>query len=72
VQIINWLRQSWWVLLAAGFFLYEIINGLKTGNAALIYGHVKRSDDPMLYWFAMFLIGSAFVTAVLLLVFWSK
>jgi hypothetical protein len=69
VQIINWLRQSWWILLAAGFFLYEIINGVKTGNVALIYRRVKRSDDPLLYWVAMILVGLAFVVAILILAF---
>lgn len=72
MQINNWLTQYWWVVLAASLFLYNVINGLKTGDAVLLFTRVKRSKDPLLYWFAIVFTGAAFVIAILIVVFLSN
>jgi hypothetical protein len=65
------LKEDCFFLLGGIFLLLNMIRGLKTGDASLLYTIVKKSEHPILFWWGIFLSGLGVIICLTLLLFYS-
>ncbi|RDS84194.1 hypothetical protein DWU99_10630 [Dyella psychrodurans] len=63
------VKEDFFLLLAGAFLLLNLIRGLRTGNASILYSMAKRSEDPVLFWCGICLSGVCAVLCFVVLIF---
>lgn len=63
------LGKACFYFLLFVFFAFDMVRGLKTGNALLLYTRVNRSEHPILFWYGILLSGILSIVGIALFIY---